>query len=127
MNEATLNLDHSQATSTSTEKEPNTAEYDVRVAVDAEPRAYKALPDRPARPNFMDFFAPRRRHPIDKTVPRYMALAEPPADLSEIVTETPVTSEILEASTDQSTEQTVSPGKALTEPVAAERTHHGTD
>jgi hypothetical protein len=129
MNEATPGLDDSHATSTSTENKPSAAEYDVSVAVDAVPRAYKALPKRPTRPDFMDFFAPRRREPIDQAVPRYTALAEPPTetDLSETVAEIPATPEILEASTDQSTEQTFSNGKALTEPVAAERTHHGAD
>ena len=83
MNETTLMPDESHASSTSTEKEQNAAEYDMRVAADAAPHAYKALPSRPARPNFMDFFAPRRRQPTDQAVPRYTALAEPPADSSE--------------------------------------------
>ena len=129
MNETTPVLDESHATSTSTEKEPNAAEYDVRVAGDAAPRAYKALPSRPARPNFMDFFAPRRREPTDQAVPRYTALAEPPTDtdFQKPWLKSRSTPEILEASTDQSTEQIACHGKALTEPVAAERTHHGAD
>lgn len=131
MNESTLVLDESHVTATSTEKEPNATEYDARVAGDETPRAYKALPGRAARPNFMDFFAPRRRQSTDESVPRYTALAEPPADsseiLSEILDEVAVTPEILEASTDQSTEQPASHGKAPTKPVTAERTHHGAD
>jgi hypothetical protein len=51
----------------------------------------------------MDFFAPRRRQPTDPAVPRYTALAEPPTDFSEA--ESPVTSEVLEASPDQSSEE----------------------
>lgn len=103
MNETTPVLDENHATSTSTEKEPNAAEYDVRVAADASPHSYKVLTSRPARPNFMDFFAPRRRQPTDPAVPRYTALAEPPTDFSE--TESPVTPEVLEASPDQSSEE----------------------
>jgi hypothetical protein len=103
MNETTPVLDENQAISTSTEKEPNAAEYDVRVAADASPHSYKVLTRRPARPNFMDFFAPRRRQPADPAVPRYTALAEPPADFSEA--ESPATPEILEASPDQSSEE----------------------
>jgi len=112
MNETTPVLDESHSTSTSTEKEPSAVDYDVRVAAGAAPHAYKALPSRPARRNFMDFFAPRRRQPIDQAVPRYTALAEPPTDFSEA--ESPVTPEILEASPDQSSEEIKPDGKALT-------------
>ena len=49
MNEATLVLDESHATSTSTEKEPNAAEYDARVAVDADASRLQGAP-RPSSP-----------------------------------------------------------------------------
>ena len=109
MNETTRVLDESHAIATSPEKEPNDAEYDLRVAADAAPHASKALPSRPARPNFMDFFAPRRRRPTDPSVPRYTALAEPPTDLSGA--ESPITPEILGPSSDQSSEETATHGK----------------
>jgi hypothetical protein len=104
MNETTRVLDESRTTATSPEEEQlKDAAYDVRVAADAAPHAYKALPSRPARPNFMDFFAPRRRQPTDPAVPRYTALAEPPADISGV--ESPITSKIQEAWSDQSNEK----------------------
>jgi hypothetical protein len=109
MNETTRVLDESHAIATSPEKEPNDAEYDVRVAADGSPHAYKTIPSRPARPNFMDFFAPRRRQPTDPAVPRYTALAEPPTDLSGV--ESPVTPEILGASSDQPSEESAPHGK----------------
>ncbi len=125
MNETTPVLHENRATSTSTEKEPNAAEHGARAASDSSPHACKALPSRPARPNFMDFFAPRRRQPTDPAVPRYTALAEPPTDFSEA--ESPGTPEILEASPDQSSEEIEPDGKALTQAVAAERTHQKAD
>ena len=109
MNETTPVLDENHATSTSPEKEPNAAEYDVRVAADASPHSYKVLTSRPARPNFMDFFAPRRRQPTDPAVPRYTALAEPPTGLSGA--ESPVTPEIRGASSDQPSEESAPHGK----------------
>jgi hypothetical protein len=104
MNETTLVLDESHA-STSTEK-------------DAASRTYKALPRRPGQPNFMDFFAPRRRPPIDQNLPKYKALARPPAGLSGV--ERTTTPEIQEASADQSSEETGPHGKEVTQPVATE-------
>ena len=109
MNETTRVLDESHSTSTSPEKEPNAGEYDAHLAADAASHAYKAIPNRPARPNFMDFFAPRRRQPTDPAVPRYTALAEPPIDLSEA--ENPITAEIPEASPDQSSAETLPAAK----------------
>ena len=108
MNETPRVLDESQATAASPEKESKAAEYDLRVAADASAHASRALPSRSARPNFMDFFAPRRR-PTDPSVPRYTALAEPPTDLSGA--ESPITAEILAPSSDQSSEETATHGK----------------
>jgi hypothetical protein len=68
MNETSRVLEESHPTAASPEKEPKAAEYDVRVAADAPAHASRALPSRRVRPNFMDFFAPRRRQPTDPSV-----------------------------------------------------------
>jgi hypothetical protein len=109
MNETTRVLEESHPTAASPEKEPKAAEYDVRVAADAPAHPSRALPSRRARPNFMDFLAPRRRQPTDPSVPRYTALAEPPTALSGA--ESPITPEILGPSSDQSSEETALHGK----------------
>jgi hypothetical protein len=109
MNETTRVLDESHATAASPEKESKAAEFGVRVAADAPAHTSRALPSRPARPNFMDLFAPRHRQPTDPSVPRYTALAEPPTVLSGA--ESPITPEILGPSSDQSSEETGLHGK----------------
>ncbi len=118
MNETSLMLDEGHAASSSTEKASNAAEHDVHVAADTAPRLYKALPRRSGQPNFMDFFAARRRPPVDQNAPRYRALAEPPTDLPE--SESPVAQKILEASPEQSSEETAPHRKAASKkPLAA--------
>jgi hypothetical protein len=105
MNETTRVLDGSHIASTSDEKGPTAAEYDVRIEADAAPRTYKALPRRPGQPNFMDFFTPRLRPPTDQAVARYKALTKRPTDLSGA--ECPAVSEVAQASPDQPSEEIV--------------------
>jgi hypothetical protein len=112
-----MELEESDATSISTEQTSNAAEYDLRIATDTAPRAYRSQPRRPGQSNFMDFFTPRRRPPVDQNVPIYKALTRRPADLCE--SESPIVAAVQEASSDQSAEETVSHDKALTGPIAA--------
>lgn len=106
MDKASMVLQESQGTSISSDQSSDAAAYEVPVDAETGTRIYKAMPRRPGQPNFMDFFTPRRRPPIDQNVARYKALSRRPAEVQEVAPR-------------QSDEETVLNGKTLTEPVAA--------